>query len=82
MNRQGLYDFKIIQDTKLGKDRAVIIQANPKPGSHGGVLFPSHYTILETYLFESGPALVRSKTEVTQGDYKFFKVETETTIRQ
>ena len=137
-DRQGLYDFKITKETTLGKDRAVIIQADPKPGSHGGVLsgkiwvrksdaavlriewvsesigdykgildlakqigakplltlstefafekngvrFPSHYTIEETYLFESGPALVRSRTEVTQGDYKFFRVETETTIRQ
>lgn len=137
-DRQGLYDFKIIQETKLGRDRAVIIQANPKPGSHGGVLsgkiwvrksdaailriewvpesignykgtldlakqigakplltlttdfafeqnglrFPSLYTIEETYLFESGPALVRSRTEVTQVNYKFFKVETETMIRQ
>jgi len=137
-DRQGLYDFKIIKETTLGKDRAVIIQANPKPGSHGGILsgkiwvrksdadvlriewvpesigdykgtldlakqigakplltlttefafeqngirFPSLYTIEETYLFESGSALVRSRTEVKHGDYKFFKVETETTIRQ
>jgi len=137
-DRQGLYDFKIVKETTLGKDRAVIIQANPKPGSHGGILsgkiwvrksdaevlriewvpesigdykgtldlakqigakplltlttefafeqngirFPSLYTIEETYVFESGSALVRSRTKVTQGDYKFFRVETETTIRQ
>jgi hypothetical protein len=137
-DRQGLYDFKIIKETTLGKDRAVIIQANPKPGSHGdvlsgkiwvrksdagvlriewapesigdykgtldlakqigakslltlttdfafeqnGVRFPSLYTIEETYVFESGSALVRSRTKVTQKDYKFFRVETETTIRQ
>ncbi|MGA2533852.1 MAG: hypothetical protein ABSG19_12560 [Candidatus Aminicenantales bacterium] len=137
-DRQGLYDFKIIKETTLGKDRAVIIQANPKPGSHGdvlsgkiwvrksdagvlriewvpesignykgtldlakqigakplltlttefgfeqnGVRFPSLYRIEETYLFESGSALVRSRTEVRQGDYKFFRVETEATIRQ
>jgi hypothetical protein len=136
-DRQGLYDFKIIKETTLGKDQAVIIQADPKPGSHGGVLsgkiwvrkgdaavlriewapesigdykgildmakqigakphlilttefayekngirFPSHYAIDETYLFESGPPLIRSRTEVTQGDYKFFRVETQTTIR-
>ena len=137
-DRQGLYHFKIVKETTLGKDRAVIIQANPKPGSHGGILsgkiwvrksdagvlriewvpesigdyegtldlakrigakplltlttefafeqngirFPSLYTIEETYVFESGSALVRSRTKVTQGNYKFFKVETETTIRQ
>ena len=137
-DRQGLYDFKIIKETMLGKDRAVIIQADPKPGSHGGVLsgkiwvrksdagvlriewvpesignykeildlakqigakplltlatefafeqngirFPSLYTIEETYLFETGSPLVRSRTKVTQRDYKFFRVETETTIRQ
>lgn len=47
-----------------------------------GVRFPSFYRIVETYLFESGSPLVRSRTEVRQGAYKFFRVETETTIRQ
>jgi hypothetical protein len=36
--RQSLFDFKIIKETTLGKDRAVIIEAIPKPGSHGDTL--------------------------------------------
>jgi len=135
--QQNFFDFKVIKETTLGKDRAVIIQATPKPGSHGGILygkiwvrksdagvlriewvpesighyervldlakqigaqprltlttefaferngvrFPSRYTIEETYLFATRPPLVRSMTEVTQADYKFFTVETEVTLR-
>jgi hypothetical protein len=37
-DRQALFDFKVIKETKLGKDRAVIIQATPKPGSPGDIL--------------------------------------------
>ena len=37
-DRQNLFDFKIIKETTLGKDRAVIIQATPKPGSPGDIL--------------------------------------------
>jgi hypothetical protein len=46
-----------------------------------GVRFPSRYTIEEAYFFATSPPLIRSMTEVTQADYKFFKVETEVTIR-
>jgi hypothetical protein len=136
-DRQSLFDFRIIKETTLGKDRTVIIEAIPKPGSHGdtlsgkiwvrksdagvlkiewvpesighyegivdlakqigaqphltlttefafernGIRFPSLYTIEETYLFTSGSPLVRSRTQVTQADYRFFKVETEVAIR-
>jgi len=37
-DRQALFDFKVIKETKLGKDRAVIIQATPKPGSPRDIL--------------------------------------------
>jgi hypothetical protein len=37
-DRQALFDFKVIKETMLGKDRAVIIQATPKPGSPGDIL--------------------------------------------
>ena len=37
-DRQNLFDFKIIKETTLGKDRAVIIQATPKPGSPSDIL--------------------------------------------
>jgi len=37
-DRQVLFDFKVIKETTLGKDRAVIIQATPKPGSQGEIL--------------------------------------------
>ena len=37
-DRQNLFDFKIIKETTLGKDRAVIIQATPKPGSPRDIL--------------------------------------------
>ncbi|MCJ7486876.1 MAG: hypothetical protein MUQ25_12030 [Candidatus Aminicenantes bacterium] len=37
-DRQDLFDFKIIKETTLGKERAVIIQATPKPGWHGDIL--------------------------------------------
>jgi hypothetical protein len=136
-DRQNLFDFKIIKETTLGKDRAVIIEATPKPESHGGILygkvwvrksdagvlriewvpesighyervldlakqigaqprltlsteyaferngvrFPSRYTIEEAYLSATNPPLIHSMTEVTQADYRFFKVETEATIR-
>ena len=136
-DRQNLFDFKIIKETTLGKDQAVIIEATPKPESHGGILsgkvwvrksdagvlriewvpesighyervldlakqigaqprltltteyaferngvrFPSRYTIEEAYLSATNPPLIHSMTEVTQADYKFFKVETEATIR-
>jgi hypothetical protein len=37
-DRQNLFDFKIIKETTLWKERAVIIQATPKPGWHGDIL--------------------------------------------
>ena len=136
-DRQNLFDFKIIKETTLGKERAVIIQATPKPGSqgdilsgkiwvrksdagvlkiewvpesighyagildfakqigaqprltlttefsfeHNGVRFPGRYTIEEMYLFTSRAPLVRSMTEVTPADYKYFTVETGVTLR-
>jgi hypothetical protein len=138
LDRQSLFDFKIIKETTLGKDRAVIIEAAPKPESHGGILygkiwvrksdagvlriewvpesighyervldlakqigaqprltlttefaferngvrFPSRYTIEEAYLSANNPPLIHSTTEVTQTDYKFFKVETEVVIKK
>ena len=138
LDRQSLFDFKIIKETTLGKDRAVIIEATPKPESHGGILygkiwvrksdagvlriewvpesighyervlavakqigaqprltlttefaferngvrFPSRYTIEEAYVFATSPPLIRSMTEVTQADYKFFTVETGVMIKE
>jgi len=137
-DRQSLFDFKIIKETTVGKDQAIIIEATPKPGTPGeilhgkiwvrksdagvlkiewvpesighyegilalakqiqakprltmttefafernGIRFPSFHTIEEAYIFESGPPLIRSMTKVTQADYKFFKVETRTTLRE
>jgi hypothetical protein len=46
-----------------------------------GVRFPSRYTIEEAYLSATNPPLIHSMTEVTQADYKFFRVETGVTIR-
>lgn len=37
-DRQNLFDFKIIKETTLRKERAIIIQATPKPGWHGDIL--------------------------------------------
>ena len=37
-DRQDSFDFKIIKETTLRKERAVIIQATPKPGWHGDIL--------------------------------------------
>jgi hypothetical protein len=136
-DRQRLFDFQAIKEMTIGKDRAIIIEATPKPESHGdtlsgrvwartsdaailkiewqpesvgnykgiadlakqiggqphltlttefafeqkGIRFPSRYRIEESYLFPSGAPLVRSKTDVTLTDYKFFKVETSVAIR-
>jgi hypothetical protein len=37
-DRQSLFDYKIIKETTLGKDLAIIIEAAPKPGSAPGIL--------------------------------------------
>jgi len=136
-DRQQLFNYDVIKETTLGKDRAVVIKATPKPNSPRGILsgkiwvrksdagvlriewvpesvghydklaalakqmggdlrltlatelgvekngirFPSRYTIEETYSFATGTPLVRSMTEVTLSDYKFFTVETGVVIR-
>jgi hypothetical protein len=42
-----------------------------------GIRFPSRLVVEEAYLGRSGRATVRSKTEVTYKDFKFFTVEVE-----
>ncbi len=42
-----------------------------------GIRFPSHLSVEEAYLKESGKAFIRSKTEVVYKDFKFFTVEYE-----
>ena len=135
--RQNLFDYTVVKETTLGKDRAIIINATPKPRSSSGVLsgkvwirksdaavlriewvpesignyerimevakrikaqprlimstdfafekngirFPSRYTIWETYVPPAGAPLVRSTTEVTLSDYKYFTVQTSAEIR-
>jgi hypothetical protein len=37
-DRQDMFDFKIIKETTLRKERAVIIRATPKPGWQGDIL--------------------------------------------
>jgi hypothetical protein len=45
-----------------------------------GIRFPSHLFVEEAYLSKSGRAFVRSKTDVTYKDFKFFTVEVEVRI--
>jgi hypothetical protein len=45
-----------------------------------GFRFPTHLSVEEAYLKESGKPFVRSKTDVTYKDFKFFTVEVE--VRQ
>jgi hypothetical protein len=42
-----------------------------------GIRFPSHLSVEEAYVKESGKAFIRSKTEVVYKDFKFFTVEYE-----
>jgi hypothetical protein len=42
-----------------------------------GIRFPSRLTVEEAYVGKSGRGFVRSTTEVTYGDFKFFTVEVE-----
>jgi hypothetical protein len=42
-----------------------------------GLRFPSHFTVEEAYLKESGKAFIRSKTDVAYKAFKFFTVEVE-----
>jgi hypothetical protein len=40
-----------------------------------GIRFPSHLVVEEAYVSKSGHAFVRSKTDVSYTDFKFFTVE-------
>jgi len=42
-----------------------------------GIRFPSHLSVEEAYVKESGKAFIRSRTEVVYKDFKFFTVEYE-----
>jgi hypothetical protein len=42
-----------------------------------GIRFPSHLSVEEAYLNDKGKVFIRSKTDVTYKDFKFFSVEYE-----
>ncbi len=136
-DEQSRLDFEFVKEATFKKEKAIIVEATPKPGNLGeflygkiwirkndaailriewepesmgnyegiellakalglepqliftseyafeknGIRFPSRYKIEERYLRRLKTALIRSTTDVTFSDYKFFTVETGVEIR-
>jgi hypothetical protein len=75
---------KPVENVKVFKVRAALANGTLRmtvrtefSAEKNGLRFPSRIRIEEAYLRPRGRAFIRSKTNVTYRDFKFFRVETE-----
>jgi hypothetical protein len=75
-NRVGRFDIFEKRGERYQRTPRLVIRSEFK-AEKNGIRFPSRLSVEEAYLDKRGRAKVRSTTEVTYKDFKFFTVEVE-----
>jgi hypothetical protein len=75
-SRVGRYEIFKKRGEQYNRTPRLIIRSEFR-AEKNGIRFPSHLSVEEAYLSESGRAFIRSKTDVTYKDFRFFTVEVE-----
>lgn len=75
-SRVGRFDVFQKRGEKFGRTPHLTIRSEFS-AEKNGIRFPSRLSVEEAYLSDKGKAFIRSKTDVTYKDFKFFSVEYE-----